>query len=209
MKKLLSLFLFLFPLLAMAQPQLLPSTLYTRGLLRATDAAGARTLLELAATNVSVLAATNVNTDQLAITDQLLSLKTGGTLPAMNAAALTGIPIGFPTNAINTGVIPVGNATYTNIAGNITLAGFSGVDTARYQTAVLVITNATAANNYSVTLPANIVTETNLWVLGNVVWVTNKTKAILEFTLGLGATNCRATRMTGTTYVPNAPWPEQ
>lgn len=69
----------------------LPSTATTRDLLRSTNAADFRLRLGLVDTNVSVVAATGINTDHLSTNAGVLALKEGGALPAMDGAAVTNL----------------------------------------------------------------------------------------------------------------------
>jgi hypothetical protein len=99
-----------------------------------------------------------------------------------NAATATSVP-GWVTNALNTGVITLGQATLTNITGNITLGGLSGISSSLWQNAVIVATNSTATD-YKITLPGTIELATNSFCLGQDVWVTNKSKVNIAISYG-------------------------
>lgn len=95
-------------------------------------------------------------------------------VPKYDGSALTNLTLTIPTNAINTGVIPVGKTTYTNLTGNITIAGFSGVDLNGETWANIYVTNASGAGTpRSVTFAASVFPSTNTFVLDRAVWVTN------------------------------------
>jgi hypothetical protein len=98
------------------------------------------------------------------------------------------------TNANNTGAIAMGQAMITNLAGNITISGFSGVDLTLWQNANLVVTNSSADTTYKVTFPAGVGVATNTFCIGQDVFVTNKTKVIIAVATGFGATNVAAVR---------------
>lgn len=91
-----------------------------------------------------------------------------------NGSGLTNLDLTISTNGINTGVIPVGKVTYTNITGNITIAGFSGVDANGSDWAEMYVTNGSGPGTpRSVTFAASVGTSTNTFVLDRTFWVTN------------------------------------
>jgi len=110
-----------------------------------------------------------------------------------DGGSLTNLTLNLQTNAINTGVIPVGKTTFTNIAGNITIGGFSSVDFNYNQWAKLWVTNSTATD-YTVTLPASVCTATNAFVIAQAVWVTNKSAVTISVDVSAWGTNAAAVR---------------
>ncbi len=124
----------------------------------------------------------------------------GITLPSItattvtgNGAGLTNLTYNLLTNAINTGVLPVGKTTFTNITGNITIAGVSGVDLNFNQWAKLWVTNSTSTD-YKVTFPASVCTATNAFVVAQDVFVTNKSAATIMVDIAAFGTNAAAVR---------------
>jgi hypothetical protein len=110
----------------------------------------------------------------------------------ISAGSLTATNYNFLTNANNTGTIIVGQALFTNITGNITLGGFSGVTAGYNQWAKVIATNSTATD-YKITLAASVTTSTNAFVVGQDIWVTNKSKVHIMFDIGPD-TNAAAVR---------------
>jgi len=110
----------------------------------------------------------------------------------ISAGSLTATNYNFLTNANNIGTITVGQVLYTNITGNVTLGGFSGVTAGYNQWAKVIATNSTATD-YKVTLAASVTTSTNAFVVGQDVWVTNKSKVHIMFDIGPD-TNAAAVR---------------
>lgn len=104
---------------------------------------------------------------------------TGG----ISAGSLTATNYNFLTNGNNIGTITVGQVLYTNITGNITLGGFLGVTAGYNQWAKVIATNSTATD-YKITLAASVTTSTNAFVVGQDIWVTNKSKVHISFDIG-------------------------
>jgi hypothetical protein len=101
---------------------------------------------------------------------------------------------GMSVVEVNTGVIAMGKVTYTNLSADITIAGFSGINTVVWQNANLVVTNSHASTTYKVTFPSGVQVATNSFCLGQDIWVTNKTKVIVAIATGLDSTNVAAVR---------------
>jgi hypothetical protein len=119
----------------------------------------------------------------------------GKVVTTVNGAALTNLTYNLQTNAINTGVLPVGKTTFTNITGNITLGAFSGVDLNYNQWAKLWVTNSDTSP-HSVTVAASIDTSTNTFVLAKAFWVTNASAMTISFDISAWGTNAAAVRWT-------------
>lgn len=123
-------------------------------------------------------------------------IKTTTGSETFSISTLVATNIYFVTNIINTGVIPCGKLTYTNLTANITLAGFSGVDLNYNCWAKLYVTNESGpATPRSVTMPAPVRTSTNSFVFDSgtvVVWVTNDVN--ISFDIAAWATNASAIR---------------
>ena len=97
------------------------------------------------------------------------------------------------TNTLNTGVIPVGQVLYTNLTGNITIGGWSGIVAGYSNPWRIVATNGTASD-YSITFPAGVVVPRN-GINGagtRVFWVTNYGTTFLSGCAELGQTNVGA-----------------
>jgi hypothetical protein len=92
MKKLLVAALSLLAIAVPAQDRQLQSTTWSRTFLRSTNNADAWTKIGIVASNQNVVSANGINTAQLSTNSSVLQLKAGGTLPAMDAAALTNMP---------------------------------------------------------------------------------------------------------------------
>lgn len=100
-----------------------------------------------------------------------------------DGTGITNLTYNFKTNASNLGTVTVGQTMYTNITGNVTIGGFSGVTAGYNQWAKLIATNSTSTD-YKITLPASITTSTNAFVVGQDIWVTNKSKVHIMFDIG-------------------------
>lgn len=128
---------------------------------------------------------TNITTD-MTVTNFVV-------LNPWDAANATNLTYNLRTNAINTGIIPVGKTTFTNITGAITIAGLSGVDLNFNQWAKLWVTNSTATD-YAVTLAAPFCTATNAFVVAQAIWVTNKSAVTINIDVSAWGTNAAAVR---------------
>lgn len=109
-------------------------------------------------------------------------------------AGLAGNKLLIATNVINTGVIPVGTTTYTNITADITIAGFSGVNPTNDCWANIYVTNSAGTGYPKVTFANSVFPSTNSFVLNRSVYVTNA----VEITVKIRAwgTNMAAVRWT-------------
>jgi hypothetical protein len=112
-----------------------------------------------------------------------------------NAAGLTNLTLNIPTNVVGNGIIPVLRTTYTNIAANIVIGGFSGVDLNYNQWAKLYVTNEDSSP-HSVTFSAAVATVTNSFVLGKAVWVTNGLPVTISIDIAAWRSNAAAVKET-------------
>jgi len=159
------------------------------------QASGGTEALEVVTTGVRITSAA-VSPSTLLGTDASGYITSVSSLGTLTVTTLIASNIVMVTNVINTGVIPCGKTTYTNLTGNITLAGFSGVDLTYNNWAKLYVTNASGPSTpRSVTMPAPVRTSTHSFVFDTgtaVVWVTNDVN--LSFDIAAWATNVAAIR---------------
>jgi hypothetical protein len=117
-----------------------------------------------------------------------------GALPVMDGSPLTNLVLVLQTNAINTGILPCNKVTVTNLTGNITLGGFSGIDPNVWNTAILMATNSTGADK-TVTLPPGIVGDDGQPQTSAIV--TNQSSKVFTFRIMKNYTNMQVQAVGG------------
>lgn len=116
--------------------------------------------------------------------DKLIMDGTGAAYFAGPASASTFL---LSTNATaNNGVLNPGE-TVTNLAGNITIAGFSGIDFTRWNSYLLIATNGNSGADRSVTMPATVFGVNG--TTAPVFWVTNNHETTISIGIRKGRTN--------------------
>lgn len=125
----------------------------------------------------------------------LLTLPTSGQ-SSFNTGLVVTNGVLTVTNGNNTGTIPIGQVLYTNLTGNITMAGWNGIQAGLSNPWRMMATN-NSGGDLSVTFPSGCVVPVNgINGAGTLVfWATNNCTTLFSGAIELGQTNIGATTL--------------